>query len=146
MTSCPILSCPRSRRWNPMRLAGTCSRYSKNAMPQLRIAARYHGRSPRLRRCAYQAKVMNTLERTSSATVCATTVLIGARPGGAPRRQRAAGGIVAGGHRHSAFDDVDRQAAARRFLVLRHHVGAGLAHGLDDLVQADVVRAVATQR
>jgi pimeloyl-ACP methyl ester carboxylesterase len=39
----------------------------------------------------------------------------------------------------SALDDVDRQAAARGFLVLGHHVGAGLAHGLDDLVQADEV-------
>ena len=34
----------------------------------------------------------------------------------------------------------------RRLLVLGHHVGAGLAHRLDDLVQAHVVGAVAAQR
>src|SRR4051812_2163539 len=44
------------------------------------------------------------------------------------------------------FDDVDRQTAARRFLVLGLHVRARLAHGLDDLVERDVVRAVAAQR
>ena len=48
----------------PRRLAGTISRYSKNAIPQLarmtlgRAVSRYF-------RCPYQAKVMNTLDSTS---------------------------------------------------------------------------------
>src|SRR2546421_6201039 len=49
-----------------MRFAGTCSRYSKNAMPQLTSAATYQGRTTRLLRCAYQAKVMKTFEPMSS--------------------------------------------------------------------------------
>src|SRR6478609_1952019 len=52
-----------------MRLAGTCSRYSNRAIPQLAKAATIHGRPLRLRRWAYQAKVMNTFERTSRPTV-----------------------------------------------------------------------------
>src|SRR3546814_6189916 len=47
--------------------------------------------------------------------------------------------------RHSALDDVNRQPTARGFLVLVMHVAAGVAHGLDDLVQADLVLAVAAQ-
>ena len=39
----------------------------------------------------------------------------------------------------SALDDVDGEAAARGLLVLDLHVGAGLAHRLDHLVQADDV-------
>src|SRR5512139_862084 len=39
----------------------------------------------------------------------------------------------------SALDDVDREAPARGFLVLGLHVGAGLAHGLDHLVERDIV-------
>src|SRR5690606_23496647 len=46
---------------------------------------------------------------------------------------------------NSALDDVDREAAAGGFLVLVAHVAAGLAHGADDLVQADLVLAVAAQ-
>ncbi len=46
----------------------------------------------------------------------------------------------------SALHDVHRQAAPGRLLVLGEHVGAGLAHGLDDLVQAHEVRTVAMQR
>src|SRR6476659_4103058 len=38
-------------------------------MPQLAMAAKYHGRSARFRRCAYQANVMKTLERTSRPAV-----------------------------------------------------------------------------
>src|ERR1700733_12579560 len=49
-----------------MRLPGTCSRYSKKAMPQLTNAATYQGRSARFFRCAYQANVMNTFEQMSS--------------------------------------------------------------------------------
>src|SRR5947209_227389 len=52
-----------------MRLAGTCSRYSNSAMPQLTTAAISHGRWLRFRRCAYQANVMKTLEQIRSATV-----------------------------------------------------------------------------
>src|SRR5262245_18810195 len=50
-----------------MRFAGTCRRYSKSAMPQLASAAIHHGQAARFFRCAYQAKVMNTFEATSSA-------------------------------------------------------------------------------
>src|SRR3954467_2074198 len=49
-----------------MRLAGTCRRYSKRAIPQLAAAAAHHGQAARFLRCAYHAKVMNTLEATSS--------------------------------------------------------------------------------
>ena len=43
----------------------------------------------------------------------------------------------------SALDDVDGQAALGRLLVLREHVVAGLAHRLDDDVQAHRVPTVA---
>src|SRR5215472_10656463 len=42
----------------------------------------------------------------------------------------------------SALDDVEGQPAAGSLLVLVLHVRAGLAHGLDGLVQRDVVPAV----
>src|SRR5215212_2207772 len=42
----------------------------------------------------------------------------------------------------SAFDDVERQPATGGLLVLVLHVRARLAHGLDRLVQGDVVPAV----
>src|SRR5918995_442106 len=42
----------------------------------------------------------------------------------------------------SALDDVERQPATGGLLVLVLHVRAGLAHGLDRLVQRDVVPAV----
>src|ERR1700683_329924 len=68
-----------------MRLPGTCSRYSKKAIPQLTRAATYHGRAARLRRCAYQAKVMNTLEPNSNAVAAITGLM------GAPRQWFSAG-------------------------------------------------------
>src|ERR687889_2665773 len=43
----------------------------------------------------------------------------------------------------SALDDVERQPATGGLLVLVLHVRAGLAHGLDRLVQRDVMVAVA---
>src|SRR4029077_9288243 len=49
-----------------MRLPGTCSRYSKNAMPQLTSAATYQGRAARFFKCAYQAKVMKTFDAVSN--------------------------------------------------------------------------------
>src|SRR4051812_22583227 len=55
-----------------MRLPGTCSRYSNNAMPQLTSAATIQGLCPSSLRCAYQAKVMNTLLKDSSPTVIST--------------------------------------------------------------------------
>jgi hypothetical protein len=45
----------------------------------------------------------------------------------------------------STFHDVDRQTAFRCFLVLLHHVHAGLAHGLDTAIKGNKVRAVAAQ-
>src|SRR5919112_5899101 len=43
----------------------------------------------------------------------------------------------------SALDDVERQPTSGGLLVLVLHVCAGLPHGLDRLVQRDVVPAVA---
>ncbi len=51
-----------------MRFAGTCSRYSKRAIPQLASAATHQARVERFRRWAYQAKVMKTFEQARSAT------------------------------------------------------------------------------
>src|SRR5664279_2680713 len=53
-----------------MRLAGTCSAYSNNAMPQLNRAAMYHGAVARFLRWPYQAKVMKILLPTSNKMVC----------------------------------------------------------------------------
>src|SRR5438309_4462331 len=47
------------------------------------------------------------------------------------------------GRTSSALDDVDCEAAEAGFLVAFVHVEAGAAHRLDDLVEADEVRAVA---
>src|SRR5262245_44744731 len=52
-----------------MRLPGTCSMYSKNAMPQLTSAATIHGRLLSCLRCAYHANVMKILLQASSRTV-----------------------------------------------------------------------------
>src|SRR5678816_3436095 len=46
----------------------------------------------------------------------------------------------------SALDDVYCEAAARGLLVLAAHVCARAPHGLDDLVERDLVRAIALQR
>src|SRR5690606_21371852 len=48
-----------------MRLAGTCSRYSNRATPQLARAAMIQGLARSSLRWAYQAKVMKTLLRVS---------------------------------------------------------------------------------
>src|SRR5262252_7103022 len=60
-----------------MRLPGTCSRYSKKAIPQLTRAARYQGRSARFFRCAYQANVMKTFEAMSKSVARTTGRAIG---------------------------------------------------------------------
>src|SRR5690606_35439490 len=52
-----------------MRLAGTCSMYSKKAMPQLASAATNQGFESSSLRCAYQANVMKTLLSARSSTV-----------------------------------------------------------------------------
>src|SRR5258706_14144270 len=72
ITSCMILSWPNERPacWKPMRLAGTCSRYSASAMPQLISAAMYQGAVARFFRWPYQAMVMKTLDATSSRMAC----------------------------------------------------------------------------
>ena len=51
-----------------MRLAGTCNRYSKKAMPQLTRITTSSGMLL-WRRWPYQAKVMNTLESNNKPTV-----------------------------------------------------------------------------
>jgi hypothetical protein len=45
--------------------------YSKNAMPQLMVAAMYQGFNDKFLRWAYQANVMNKLEIASKVTVTA---------------------------------------------------------------------------
>ena len=47
-------------------IGGTCSRYSKKAMPQLARTATMIGFALRSRRCAYHAKVMKMFESTSN--------------------------------------------------------------------------------
>ena len=70
MTSCVIFSCARLMPpAKPMRLAGTISRYSNRAMPQLASAATSQTRCSWYLRWPYQAKVMKTLEAVSSATM-----------------------------------------------------------------------------
>src|SRR5262245_47018975 len=68
-TSCSILSCGNDNRPKPIRLAGTCTRYSKNAIPQLAKMATSKGLCPRVRRWPYHANVMKTFEAVSSTTV-----------------------------------------------------------------------------
>jgi hypothetical protein len=48
-----------------MRFAGTCTRYSNSAMPQLTSAAMTQGLAAMFLRCAYHANVMNTFEMIS---------------------------------------------------------------------------------
>src|ERR1043166_5266238 len=77
ITSCRILSCESDIWLYPIRLAGTWSRYSNRAIPQLASAATYHLRSPRFRKWAYQAKVMKTFDATRSRAVRVKTDGIG---------------------------------------------------------------------
>src|SRR5450759_5268276 len=69
MTSCRILSWASEYSDEPIRFAGTMNMYSKNAIPQLRMAAMYHFLSLRFLRCAYQANVMKVFEMTRSPAV-----------------------------------------------------------------------------
>src|ERR1051325_1154742 len=62
-----------------MRLAGTCSKYSKSAMPQLTNAAMYHFRSARFLRCAYQANVMKMFDAQRSKLVFTRTGIFARR-------------------------------------------------------------------
>src|SRR5262245_13322173 len=55
-----------------MRLAGTCSRYSNKANPQLSSAATIHGLSASCFKCAYHANVMNTFESVNRMTARTT--------------------------------------------------------------------------
>src|SRR6056297_3941976 len=55
-----------------MRFAGTCSRYSNRAIPQLMSAAISHGLWLRSRKWAYQANVMKTLLPNSRPMVIAS--------------------------------------------------------------------------
>src|SRR5574341_1123319 len=73
MTSCMTLSCERLNCEWPMRLAGTWSKYSKQAIPQLRSAAMYHGRSLKFFKWAYQAKVIKMFDAASNNVVLITT-------------------------------------------------------------------------
>ena len=68
-TSCTTFNCARLNVVCPIRLAGTWSMYSKNAIPQLNNAAMYHFRSFQFRKWAYHAKVMNVFEQINNTTV-----------------------------------------------------------------------------
>src|SRR5215213_631770 len=125
MASWRILSCASDSTLYPMRLAGTCSRYSNRAMPQLTTAARYHGRSARFWRCAYHANVMNTFEQSSSSAAWTmTSVLIGP-PGtklgihGAPDPRHQFGN---GGHVGVGGAEVD-DAGAEQEAAVEHRIG-----------------------
>ena len=69
MTSWSIFNCAKFSSVCPMRLAGTCTIYSKKAIAQLIKAATYQGLDTKSRKCAYQAMVMKTLETISNKTV-----------------------------------------------------------------------------
>src|SRR4026209_165515 len=83
MISWRILSCDRESAVYPIRFAGTWSRYSNSAIPQLTSAARYQGRCPRFRRWAYQAKVMKMLDSRRSPAVRRKIEVGMGPPGGA---------------------------------------------------------------
>src|SRR5690554_7421911 len=61
ITSCSILSCAIDITVYPIRLAGTCNKYSNSAIPQLINAAITQGLWFNVFKWAYQAKVINTL-------------------------------------------------------------------------------------
>src|SRR5687767_6762069 len=65
MISWRILSCPTLITVYPARFAGTWSRYSKSAIPQLISAAMSQPLCRSSLRCAYQANVMKTFDATS---------------------------------------------------------------------------------
>ena len=78
MTSWITLSCIRLKgpplSSKPMRLAGTVRQYSKNAIPQEKRIISISGQPVEIfislsLRCPYQAKVINTLEKTRRSTV-----------------------------------------------------------------------------
>src|SRR5690606_4709696 len=62
-----------------MRLAGTCSRYSNSAMPQLTNAAIIQGFWLSSFRCAYHAKVIKILLQKSKPTVMNVACMVAAR-------------------------------------------------------------------
>src|ERR1700682_5499691 len=72
IASCRILSCGRFISVKPIRFAGTCSRYSNSAMPQLTSAAIHHGFDDSSLRWAYQANVMKKFDATSNPAHMAT--------------------------------------------------------------------------
>src|ERR1035438_10675002 len=65
MISWPILSCTGDQTLLPQRLAGTCSTYSKKAMPQLTMMTSQMGRSLNFK-CPYQANVIKTFEQVNN--------------------------------------------------------------------------------
>src|SRR5690242_5514176 len=66
MISWMILSCVAEYTELPHRFAGTCSTYSKNAMPQLARMTRNNGLFLNFK-CPYHANVMKTFEQDNSA-------------------------------------------------------------------------------
>jgi len=69
ITSCRIFELTHRHHLMPDAVAGTWNIYSKKAMPQLTSAATSQVLSDRLRKCAYQAKVMKILLHTSKPAV-----------------------------------------------------------------------------
>src|SRR5215472_7071018 len=107
-----------------MRFPGTCSRYSKKAMPQLRIAARYQGRSARFFRCAYQAKVMKTFEAMSSSVALSTGLMAASGHGDAEGCECRAG--AGGSLMHHALPAALARAGDVVGTVIDEYRGGGL--------------------
>ena len=63
IASCKIFNCGSVIAVEPMRFAGTCSIYSKNAIPQLTNAATSQHLPFNVERCPYQANVINAFEQ-----------------------------------------------------------------------------------
>src|SRR6185369_3007948 len=82
MTSCKIFSCGSDSSRYPSRFAGTWSRYSNSAMPQLANAAMYQGFELKFFRCPYHAKVMKTFDRHNRIVVWTTTGMSRSSSGG----------------------------------------------------------------
>ena len=69
MISWRIFNWPNAKDVLPIRFAGTCSMYSKKAIPQLANAATIHGLADMFFRCPYHAKVMKRLLNVRRAIV-----------------------------------------------------------------------------
>lgn len=70
ITSCMIFNCASENCVAPIRLAGTCNRYSNNAMPHEINAAIHHGLLVKFFKWPYHAKVMKMFDKINRPAVC----------------------------------------------------------------------------